>query len=116
MDLEGEPFAGVEENETPLSFFEEDADDQFNKEHRDYIKLAKARNKKLNSLFTTKEIFDRIGYGFAAHQFITILFFLTGASAFFVGVVFAFRNALTNFFSSLMRELSAVKSIPKKFI
>lgn len=116
MDLEGEPFAGVEENENPLTLFEEDADEEFNKEHRDYIKLAKKRNKKLNSLFTTKEIFDRIGYGFAAHQFITILFFLTGASAFFVGIIFAFRNALTNFFSSLLRELSLVRTISKKFI
>ena len=33
--------------------------------------------KKLNNLFSLKELFDRVGFGLTAHQFINIFFFVS---------------------------------------
>lgn len=56
----------------------------------------------LNTLFSRKEVLDRIGYGFASHQFITILFFLAGGSTFFVGLLFALKNVFSGLFASFI--------------
>lgn len=108
-------FEDVEENANPLNYFDEEGL-EVEKRHERYLALSKKRNKKLNRLFSTKEIFDRIGYGFAAHQFITIFFFLIGASAFLVGTIHAFRNVLSDFFSSFFREFSQEKRLSNQFI
>ncbi|MFP4119125.1 MAG: MFS transporter [Candidatus Woesearchaeota archaeon] len=80
------------------------------------IKQVRKRYKKLNGAFTGKEFLDRIGYGFAAPQFITILFFLTGASPLLVGVVNGFRDLLGGLYSSFLQEFSQVKTFSKRFI
>lgn len=76
----------------------------------------KDKNVLYNNLFSCKEIFDRIGYGFAAHQFITILFFFTGAPIWLVGIISGAKDVLSVVFSSLIQKYSTVKSISNKFI
>lgn len=106
-------FDPVEENANPLNFFEDDLDEERPQRRMETDRKTYAF---LNKQFTLKEIFDRIGYGFAAHQFITIFFFLTGASAFLVGLIYALRSVLNDLFSSVFRELSSEQTISNKFI
>ncbi|MGM5481695.1 MAG: hypothetical protein ACQESE_04785 [Nanobdellota archaeon] len=94
----------------------ESLDDAGADQEQNQIQQVRKRYKKLNSSFTRKELLDRIGYGFGAPQFITILFFLTGASPFLVGIINGFRDLLSSLFSSFLQEFSQVKTFSKKFI
>lgn len=109
-------FDSVEENANPLEYFEEDEDAKFNQRHQEHINNTNKHYKKLNRLFSTKEVFDRVAYGLAAHQFISILFFLSGAGAFLVGIVYALRSALSGLIASFVREYSKLQTVPKKII
>jgi MFS family permease len=75
--------------------------------------VLKSRNSKL---FTTKEVLDKIGYGFASHQFINILFYFSGASLFLVGLINGLRAVLSVLISSFLQEYSKLQYISKKFI
>ncbi len=66
--------------------------------------------------YILKEIFDKVGYGFGSQQFVNILFFLTGASLFFVGIINGARVILSTLISIFMEEYSKVRSVSKKFI
>ncbi|MBU1198668.1 MAG: MFS transporter [Nanoarchaeota archaeon] len=72
--------------------------------------------KKNISLLTVKEILDRIGYGFASVQFINILFYLTGAGFFLIGIINGLRTILSLVISSFLEEYSKVREISKKFL
>ena len=63
-----------------------------------------------------KEIFDKIGYGFGSQQFVNILFFLTGASFFVVGIVNGAKVILSTLISIITEEYSKVRSIGKRII
>jgi len=80
------------------------------------LKKKREQRNKFNSLFGLKEFFDRLGYGFAPHQFVTILFFLTGASALVVGIINGLRHLLSDLFSSFMQYYSSLKTMDKTFI
>jgi hypothetical protein len=62
-------------------------------------------------LFLGKEVMDRIGYGMTTPQFINILFFLTGASFFLIGIVNGLKTLLTNLLGSLIKEFQQRKHI-----
>lgn len=109
-------FDGVEENASPLEYFEEEEDALFNEKHQSHLQHSQAYYKKVNTLFSTKEIFDRIGYGLAAHQFINILFFLAGGGVFFVGLIHGVRSALSGLIASFVREYSKYQTISRSFI
>lgn len=66
--------------------------------------------------FILKEIFDKVGYGFGSQQFVNILFFLTGASFFIVGVVNGARVILSALSSIFVEQYSKVRSISKTII
>lgn len=80
------------------------------------IASSKKRNKLLNSAFSLKEVLDRIGYGLGAHQFVTILFFLSGASAFLVGIINALRDVISDFISAFIGSYERVQTISKTTI
>ncbi len=64
-----------------------------------------------------KKLFlDRVGYGFAATQFINILFYLTGASFFLIGIVNAFKSSLSTLLSSFLKEYSKEGFISRRVI
>jgi len=75
-----------------------------------------ADEKKNIRLFTIKEIFDRIGYGFSSVQFINILFYLTGAGFLLVGVINGLKTIISLFISSFLHEYSKIRSVSKKFM
>jgi hypothetical protein len=92
-------------------------------------KIDKAINKAVESLtadkkvakgssgpYILKEIFDKVGYGFGSQQFVNILFFLTGASFFVIGIVNGIRVILSALISIFMEEYSKVRRVSKKFI
>lgn len=60
----------------------------------------------LKKIFT-KEILDKIGYGFASLQFINILFFLTGASYFLIGIVNGLKAVFSAVTNSFLQSYSA---------
>lgn len=73
-------------------------------------------HKLLNKVLTQKEIYDRVGYGLASHQFITILFFLTGANPFIVGLTFGIRSALTSIVGGVSKSHAKLQHLPRKKI
>lgn len=105
-----------------LSSFARELDDS--SESRDSAILhqhrrAPSRSKRtryLHRIFSFKELFDRLGYGFAPQQFISILFFLIGATPFLVGIIFAFKHVLSSLISFFMQFYVKVKSIHSKNI
>ncbi len=70
--------------------------------------------KKLNNLFSLKELFDRVGFGLTAHQFINIFFFVIGAPTFLVGLINGLKEALSLMFSSFLRMYTRLKQINLK--
>nr|MCK4929746.1 hypothetical protein [Nanoarchaeota archaeon] len=67
-------------------------------------------------LLTFKEVLDRVGYGFASVQFINILFYLTGAGFFLIGVINGLKAILSLIISSFLQEYSKIKAVSKKFM
>nr|MCK4930437.1 hypothetical protein [Nanoarchaeota archaeon] len=72
--------------------------------------------KKNIKLLTFKEVLDRVGYGFASVQFINILFYLTGAGFFLIGVINGLKAILSLIISSFLQEYSKIKAVSKKFM
>lgn len=66
--------------------------------------------------FLTKELLDRIGYGFVSHPFLNILFSFTGASYFIIGLINGLRTVLSLVYSSYMKEFSKVHILNKSSI
>ncbi len=82
-----------------------------------------AVKKRQSRIFLWKELLDRVGYGFAANQFINILFFETivaagfgGIAYFLLGVVIGLRSLLSSLLSSFVKEWINVKQLSKKVI
>ena len=73
-------------------------------------------DKSNNSLLTAKEVFDRIGYGFSSVQFVNILFSLTGAGYFLIGIVNGLKTIFSLIISSFLQEYAKVRPISKKFM
>ena len=73
-------------------------------------------DKKNIKLLTIKEIFDRMGYGFAPVQFINILFYSIGAGFFLIGIVNGLKTILSLLISSFLQEYSKVSRVSKKFM
>jgi hypothetical protein len=67
-------------------------------------------------IFTFKEVFDRVGYGFASVQFVNILFFIIGANFFVIGAVNGLKTILSLGLSSFMQEYSKVRQITARFM
>ncbi len=74
-------------------------------------------------LFTIKEFFDRIGYGFSTNQFVNILFYQTifaagmGSMALFiVGLFNALKSLLSVILSTVLQEYQKVQQLPKRLL
>ena len=91
-------------------------------EHR----FGSSRNKEVRRnvrLFGTKEVLDRVGYGFVTHQFINILFYqatimggLGQLALFLVGLFNGLKSLLSTVISSVLQEYSKVNDISKRAI
>ncbi|MBN2142361.1 MFS transporter [Candidatus Woesearchaeota archaeon] len=75
-----------------------------------------AEDKRNVKIFTFKEVFDRVGYGFASVQFINILFSITGAGFFLIGLMNGLKNILSLLLSSFLQEYARVKPVSTKFM
>lgn len=93
-------------------YLESDIDDILSEN----LKINTKEKNKNDNILTIKEVFDRIGYGFSSQQFINILFMLSGASFFLIGLTNSLNTVLTSFFSGVMGELKKIKHIGKKVI
>lgn len=80
------------------------------------MKSKSGERSRNDGILTIKELFDRIGYGFASQQFINILFMLSGASFLMIGITNSFKTALTSLLSGVIVELRKIKYIGKKLI
>ncbi len=71
---------------------------------------------RLNSIFSFKEFFDRIGFGSGSQQFINILFFIIGAAPWLVFFINSFRVVFSTVISSFFKSINLLKGISKSFI
>ncbi|MBR9703388.1 MFS transporter [Candidatus Woesearchaeota archaeon] len=121
-DLEQAMRGLVEQNKTPIQmrlellqkgFLEEEVDTALNDRSQ---KQHSSADKKTNRQLATKEAFDRLGYGFATPQFINILFWMSGASVFLVGLLNGIKAILQLVISSVLQEYSKLHTVPKERI
>ncbi len=106
----------IKDKLTDEGYLEADIESAINEITKKHGDKRKSETDKLVKTFSIKEIFDRIGYGFVPHQFINILFYLTGANFFWLGVVNGAKSILSILVSSIFQELSKVKELGKSFI
>ncbi|MDP7141409.1 MAG: hypothetical protein QF506_03540 [Candidatus Woesearchaeota archaeon] len=82
--------------------------------------IVSQKNDKKNSAIVSKsffkELFDRFGFGFGSQQYINILFFLSGASLFLIGIINGLRVLLIALFTPIIEEWTKVKRISNWFI
>lgn len=83
---------------------------------KNMIDIRVEESTKNNKLLSTKELLDRIGYGFASQQFINILFMLSGASLFFIGFINGIKTAIIYLISGFLKEYSRIKYFGKAYI
>jgi hypothetical protein len=102
----------IKNNLMKRGYLEEDIDSSLSER----MKSKSAEHTRNDSILTIKELFDRIGYGFASQQFINILFMLSGASFFLIGFTNAAKTALLSLFSGAIVELRKIKYIGKALI
>lgn len=91
-------------------------EDDIDKALGENLKSKSVERSKNDNILTIKELFDRIGYGFASQQFINILFMLSGASLFLIGMTNSFKTSLTSLLSGAIVELRKIKYIGKHLI
>ncbi|MFH1401060.1 MAG: MFS transporter [Nanoarchaeota archaeon] len=96
-------------------YLEKDIDEAVLKITRSARKLTHIEMK-ADRLFTWKEVLDRVGFGFVTHQFINILFYLTGAGYLLLGLMNGLKAMLSIIFSSFLREYSQVHDLSKEFM
>jgi MFS family permease len=75
-----------------------------------------SKDRRLAQIFSTKEAFDRFGYGFVPHQFMNILFHLIGANLFMLGVVNGAKSIISIVLSSIFQEYSKAKPVKKSIV
>lgn len=102
----------IKANLIKRGFLDSDIDDELRKMIN---KRAEDKNKN-NKILSINELFSRIGYGFASQQFVNILFMLSGASLFLIGLFNGIKTALGYFLSGFLKEYSKLKYIGKSFI
>ncbi|MCF7798919.1 hypothetical protein K9M74_03375 [Candidatus Woesearchaeota archaeon] len=95
---------------------DQELDESYTSTNLEVMEHNKSRFRMLNKAFAQREILDRLGYGLGAHQFINILFFLTGAGAFLVGIINAFRDIISDFLAAFIKEFSQLNTLGKRFI
>jgi len=97
-------------------FLEEDVDRAIYSVTKNIKYEKNALTRKLNKLFGTKEVFDRTGYGFGNIQMVNILFSLTGASFFVIGIINGLKSIISSVLSSFLKEYNKVNNISKNLI
>ncbi|MFH1211546.1 MAG: hypothetical protein V1659_01305 [Candidatus Woesearchaeota archaeon] len=97
-------------------FLEKDVDSEIEKAMGSAKDEQNEKTRKLNRLFSGKEVLDKLGYGFANHQFMNILFFHSGASLFFIGLINGFRTIISTLIALFLKEYSKVSVLSKRFI
>ncbi|HYD02954.1 MAG TPA: hypothetical protein VEC16_01520 [Alphaproteobacteria bacterium] len=102
----------VKTNLVNRGYLEDDIDRAF----KNIVDIKSEASHKNNRLLGAKELFDRVGYGFASQQFINILFLISGASLFLIGFVNGIKTALTYLVSGFLKEYSRIKYFGKFFI
>lgn len=80
------------------------------------LRIKRIQHKKHNNIFSLKEVFERVGYGFVTPQFINILFFHTGAGLFLIGLMYGIKNLLSALISSITNLYSRHHKIDIKWI
>ncbi|MBW3015287.1 hypothetical protein KY330_02600 [Candidatus Woesearchaeota archaeon] len=97
-------------------FLEDDVIKALNQVSKD-LKLEKTAEKdKTTRYFLTKEILDRIGYGFGSQQFINILLLHTGAGFFLIGLINGIRSLISVLISSFLTKVTETSEISSKLI
>jgi len=94
-------------------FLEDEVDKALNKKAKKNISSKQKRN---NNILSAKESFDRLGYGFASPQFMNILFWLSGANYFLIGIMNGLKTVLSLVFSSVLQEYVKYHTVPKNKI
>lgn len=69
-----------------------------------------------SKIFTWHELFDRVGYGATSPQFINILFAMSGAGLFLIGLFNGLKTVLSILITSVLQEYSKVHRVSKNLI
>ena len=78
--------------------------------------LRSAADKRNNRILTWKETLDRVGYGFSSPQIVNILFWLSGASYFLVGIAQGLKTVVSLLLSGFVQEYGMHHTVKKERI
>jgi MFS family permease len=109
----GQSIEEVKSSFMEQGYLEDDVIEAISRVKKKHNSGADSRN---NSIFTSKEVLDRIGYGFANTQFINILFFITGAGLFLIGLINGLKSIISLLLTSFVESYSQTRKISKGFI
>ena len=85
-------------------FLESDIDEAISNASTDIAEIKNKKESRLTSKALFKELFEKFGFGFGSLQYVNILFFLSGASLFLIGIINGIRVLLINLFNPLVKE------------
>ncbi len=92
------------------------SEEKINEELQKIMRKGTDEKNKNNKILSINELVSRIGYGFASQQFVNILFMLSGASIFLIGLFSGIKASFSYLLSGFLKEYSKLKYIGKKFI
>lgn len=113
---EGKSLDEIKSSLISQGFLSSDVEDKINEVVMSKKDQKKEETSKTIKRFTTKEVFDRIGYGFGSQQFINILFAQAGASYLLIGIINGIKVILSVAFSSFLEQIHKTREISKRFI
>ncbi|MBR9692525.1 MFS transporter [Candidatus Woesearchaeota archaeon] len=97
-------------------YAEHEVDAALKSEADHHVHVQDSKDKHNSRILALREFIDRFGYGAASPQFINILFYVTGAGIFTLGILNGIRAVLSMLISSVMQEYSRVHKVGKNVI
>ncbi|USN46010.1 MAG: MFS transporter [Candidatus Woesearchaeota archaeon] len=81
-----------------------------------YQSTKDSSNKRNRRIILSKEILDKIAFGFSNHQVVNIIFYLIGAPFLLIGIITGLRNLFSTGTSLVISDVAEKKDFSKKFI
>ncbi len=100
----GETSESIKTGLIESGFLEEDADMAIAMAEEGASGKESKESRKVLSRVSLKDVLDRVGFGFSSQQYLNILFLLSGASYFLIGIISGLKTLLAVLYSSILDE------------
>ncbi len=95
---------------------EEDVEGSLREVADSHLQEREAGDRRNSRILAAREVIDRVGYGAASPQFVNILFWMSGAGLFLIGLVNGLRAVLTLLITAVTQEYARVHKVGRDVI